>query len=159
MKISAKKVTSELQDMWPELIDVWPMDKEFVCPTYQELKKALDDITAYRAIVNQALSDRGITVNLEFRQGAHDCDNFALELQADMSKLRVTTIEGEKLEAGILPWAFGTAICMKVRGRKINHTVNICKTSDKGYNLIEPQDFTVWTADKGRDKPYFVEMR
>lgn len=157
--VTSKEITKELQLLWPALIDIWPMDKTFWCPTYFKLKDALREIEWYRQVAKEALEAKGVVIHTEYVDGVHDCDNFALELQADISRHRMMVERGHSVEPGITSWAFGTAICKRIKGNDINHTVNICKTSDKGYVFIEPQDNTVWVTDKTKDEPYFIEMR
>lgn len=90
----------------------------------------------------------------------HDCDNFALELQADISRYRFIVAQNKAISPlELLSWAFGTIICMRVKGQEINHTLNICITSDAGIVFIEPRGFKMWVADRKKDQPYFVEMR
>ena len=152
MKITAKKITAELQNLWPELLDVWPMDKEFWCPTLDELQLALEKIRIHNEM---AWSLAG-----GFAKNIHDCDNFALELQADISRYRFVVANEKNIkQKELLSWAFGSALCLKVKGWSVNHTVCICRTSDAGFVFIEPRDNQVWVADPAKDSPYFVEMR
>lgn len=153
--IKARALLSELESMWPGLRDIWPMDSEFWCPTFGKLITALNEITTLRRIAFDALSSKGFHISTKFYEGGHDCDNFALDLHSDISRrLRVNIGD-----ARLFPWAFGTAICSRVKGVRINHTVNICRTYDKGYVFVEPQDFSIWEVDTNLDVPYFVEMR
>ena len=159
MIITARSILAELQEIWPDLWDIWPMDKDFVCPTVVDVQEALLKIIEYRAILNGALLRAGVVLNTGYRDGAHDCDNFALELQADISRFRMATKVDGTVPTNTKSWAFGTALCTMVNGRRYNHTVNICRTSDSGYIFIEPQNNSFWIADKAKDTPYFVEMR
>lgn len=159
MIITANGLTTELRKLWPHMEDVWPMDKEFWSPTYQEVKESLEWVKWYRGVIKEALAEKDTVICNGFKDGVHDCDNFALELQADISRYRVAIKTDEELKADLKPWAFGTALCMRVNGRDVNHTINICRTSDKGFVFVEPQDSTTWLADKKNDTPYFVEMR
>ncbi len=159
MIITATNLNKELRELWPKLVDSWPMDKEFWCPTYAELNDALASISWVRVTIRNAVMEKGFDIHLGFKKDVHDCDNFALELQADISRHRLVTKDGVQLEDGLKSWAFGTALCLEVRGQKINHTINICRTSDKGFVFVEPQNNTVWVVDKENDTPYFVEMR
>ena len=159
MIITAKNILIELQELWPDLWDIWPMDKEFYCPPYEKVQEVLIKIVNYRELVKSTLLNEGIVLNTEYKAEVHDCDNFSLELQADISRFRLATKVGEAMEAGRKPWAFGTACCIKTNGRRLNHALNICRTSDKEYVFIEPQNNTMWVADKHQDTPYFIEMR
>ena len=161
MKITAKEITKQLQVFWPNLKDVWPMDREFWCPTYKELRLGLGDIKKFReeAKVCFMLSSR-LPFPSTYIDQLHDCDNFALELQADISRYRFIVAQNKAIPPlELLSWAFGTILCIRVKGREINHTLNICITSDAGIVFIEPQDFSMWKADRKKDQPYFVEMR
>jgi hypothetical protein len=159
MIITARDILAELQELWPDLWDVWPMDKDFFCPVYADVQEALVKIAKYKVILKEALLENGVMLNTGYRNGAHDCDNFALELQADISRFRMASKTGEVAPVHTQSWAFGTACCTQVRGRRFNHTINICRTSDNGYVFVEPQDNTFWLADKAKDTPYFIEMR
>jgi hypothetical protein len=159
MIITAKNILSELQEIWPDLWDIWPMDKDFFCPTFSDVQAALVKIVKYRVLLKEALLEAGVLLNTGYLSAAHDCDNFALELQADISRFRMATKVNELAPVNPKSWAFGTACCIKTNGRRFNHTLNICRTSDKEYVFIEPQDNTIWVADKDRDTPYFIEMR
>lgn len=157
MKITAKEITRHLQAFWPQLVNVWPMDSKFWCPTYRELNLALDKIQELREI---ALGAFGDMPEMVYIGGLHDCDNYALELQADISRYRYVVANEKSISyEDLLSWPFGTALCMRVNGKSINHAVCICRTSDAGIIFIEPQDFSMWIADKEKDQPYFVEMR
>jgi hypothetical protein len=160
MKITAKQLTKELQILWPDLRDVWPMDREFWCPRYTELAEGLSKIAVIRAEIKNYLRDRGIEFDNKFINSLHDCDNFTLELQADISRYRLVVAQEKSIDSDdLLSWAFGTAVCIKVNGMDINHTVCIARTSDFGFVFVEPRTFELWIADKHNDKPYFVEMR
>jgi len=157
MKITAKKITKQLQAFWPNLKDVWPMDSEFWCPTYRELEIGLGKILYFRSVAWDAF---GFTLDHVYMKHIHDCDNLALELQADVSRYRfIVAMEHGIPATELLSWAFGSVLCIRVKGREINHTLNLAITSDAGIVFIEPQDFSVWIADKEKDQPYFVEMR
>jgi len=161
MIITAKKLTSELQDIWPDLKDVWPMDRQFWCPSYESLLEGLQKIAIVRGEIKEKLIELGYNIDGSFIDSLHDCDNYALELQADVSRYIRFIVANEKEinQTELLSWAFGTVISMKINNVDRNHTLCICRTSDKGFIFIEPQNFTLWNADKNRDKPYFVEMR
>ena len=157
MKITAKEITAELQTLWPNLVDVWPMDSEFWCPTYKELQDSFERIAQYR---EEAAKILHLPSGKGFTPMGHDCDNYALELQADISRYRYFVASEKSIEfEDLLSWPFGTALCMRVNGESINHAVNICRTRDAGIVFIEPQDFSTWVANKVKDFPYFVEMR
>jgi len=133
------------------------MDSTFWMPTYRELRLGLAKILDFRKEVREALN---FSEPIEYLNHIHDCDNYALELQADVSRYRFVVAQEKTISVDqLLSWAFGTALCMKVNGRDINHTLNLCITRDAGIVFIEPQDMTMWIADKEKDQPYFVEMR
>ncbi len=157
--ITSKEINEELQKIWPAISDTWPKDKLFWCPTYFDLKDALREVEWYRQVAKEALEARGVTMHIGYLEGVRDYDNFALELQADISRYRIMVERKHSVEPLVVFWAFGTAICKQVNGELIDRTVNICKTSDKGFMFIEPQSNMVWVADKNKDTPYFVEIR
>ncbi len=158
-EIIAKDIITELKDLWPKLVDVWLADKNFYSPAYSELQEAIIEIDKARKIIKEALAAEGIILNCVYADEVHDCDNFSLELHADISRYRMSTRLGYPIIPGLRPWAFGLVMLMKVKGRDLNHTINICRTSDKGFVFIEPQDNTMWIADKDRDTPYYMDMR
>jgi hypothetical protein len=159
--ITATDVIRELETTWPGLKDIWPMDQKFMCPSQEALSRALALISEYRSYVNRYfLTEKGIKVPTGFQLELGDCDNFALELQGDMSRYVRILVSLKKLpKEEQFAWAFGTVLMKKFRGRNINHAVNICRIDTGEWLLVEPQDFTISKANKVDDVPYFVEIR
>lgn len=157
MKITANEITVMLRKLWPNLIDIWPMDASFWCPTYKELRTGLAKIIDFRSVALEAF---GKTAPTGYMSNVHDCDNYALELQADVSRYRfVVAVEKKIPQEELLSWAFGSVASMRVNGREHNHTLTLGITSDAGIVFVEPQNFNMWLAEKEKDLPYFVEMR
>ncbi len=157
--ITTNEIAKELQSFWPELVNIWPNDKRCWCPTYFELRDSLREVEWYRMVARGALETRGIIIHTEYVEGVRDSDICALELQADISRYRMLMERNHSVEPKITSWAFGTVICSKVANVDGAYTLNICKTSDKGYILIEPKDNSMWDMDKEKDILSFIEIR
>lgn len=153
MRITAKEMTIELQKIWPSLKDIWLWDSAFICPSFNELIDGLSRIKDIRLVVENELKNHGIETLTRYIHNRHDCDNYALELRADVSRYGLKKVpEYDQY----LP-ALGAVSAMKANGREINHTFNFCRT-EKGIIFIEPRDFTTWKASSITDWPYFMEI-
>ena len=141
MVITAKDLKEDLKELW-SIRDIW-----FVDPNYFLLEiKVVEDII-------KGLSNK----KMNFIKNVWDCDNYSLLLNAEFKKWQYICLKCSPPDKPYYTWAFGECLASKVRGRTINHALNIavCK---EGVFLIEPQSDFIWKADKNKDKLYFIKM-
>ena len=138
MIVSYKIIRQRIKAIWPRCRNIWPNDPEYEYPTLDEIK----------AVVADDQTDRLAAHGYRF-----DCDDFALQLCAAVSKYRGESAKGD----GPGPWPFGQAKVRKHRGKKETHNLNICVLENE-IILIEPQDDNIWTASAIDDDPFFIGM-
>ena len=143
MKTSYKSIKKTLIERWPKLRDIWLTDRTYWVPTKEELEEAL-------SLTKTHLQ--------EFIPGISECNHFALQLHAEMTRLRYLSAVYRKIpKEEWFTWAFGQVMGLEFKGNRMNHAVNLCLTID-GLYFIEPQDNSMWLADPDKSDIYFVRM-
>ena len=133
--VSYNEIRGRIKKLWPNCKNVWLSDLEYEYPA---------SIDVVKAIISRDHTDR-----IRFRNYTSDCDDFALQLSASVSRHVGMEPSIER------PWPFG-----RVKGRSFqhiseNHECNICLTENEIY-IIEPQSDEVFTASGVEDKLFFV---
>ena len=82
MKISSKDLRNELKAMWPNIGFMWVPDYTLWKPSFNELKAAIE-----ASVVNRS----------KFLDDINDCDDFALQLNADIKRMRSYDAEAGKI--------------------------------------------------------------
>ena len=132
MKISQKELRNELKVIWPAIGFMWVPDYNLWKPSHQEMVDAIEKSTVNRA---------------KFLDDINDCDDFALQLNADIKRLRAFDAEAGKVPNDQwCPWAFGEVFGTMFKGWPGAHSANICVCRE-GIYLIEPQTDDIWPAD------------
>ena len=135
--VSYKEIKGRIQKLWPDCKNVWLSDLEYEYPV---------NIDIVKAVISQDHTDR-----LRFRNYTFDCDDFALQLAASVSR-------HVGMDSGIgAPWPFGRVKGRRFRHMGENHDCNICLLEDMIY-IIEPQTDEVFEASATKDKPFFIGM-
>jgi len=138
MIVSHKIIKQRIKAIWPKCRNIWLNDPEYDYPTLDEIK----------AVLELDNTDRLAAHGYRF-----DCDDFALQLCAAVSKYRGENAQGD----GPAPWPFGQAKVRKYRGKKEYHCLNLCLL-ETDIILIEPQDDNIWLASATNDDPFFIGM-
>ena len=132
MKISSKGLRAELKNKFPTISFMWVPDYNLWKPTLAEMKAAIKLSEVDRA---------------RFLDDINDCDDFALQLNADIKRMRAFDGEAGKIPKDQwYPWAFGEVFGTKFNGWPLGHSANICLCQE-GIFLIEPQNDQIWLAD------------
>lgn len=135
-------IRNSLIRLWPSLNQIWLRDPAYFTPTHEELLLLLDQTIT---------KDRPLVTHIA------DCDDFALQLHAEVSRLRYDYIrEHLPPKEQRLPWPFGEASGLRFRGRDINHTINICLTTDGIYLIDATNQNLCWKAESGQDELFFI---
>ena len=93
MKKTNQEIRRLLKTIWPKLRHLWLVDPEYWIPTIEELKGALA----------QSKVDQ-----MQYRNVIADCDDFSLQLHADIKRMRITKVEFQEIPPEEwYPWAFG----------------------------------------------------
>lgn len=143
MRKSYNDVALTIKAVWPHLRDIWLVDPAYWLPTPDELAEGLA---------------RTITHRQTYLPDIADCDDFALQLHAEISRMRAWSAKHREIpREEWLPWAFGQCLGVRFHGRNMNHAINICLTTD-GLRLIEPQNNNIWIPTPEDDMPYFVRI-
>jgi len=88
-----------------------------------------------------------------------DCDDRGIVLHAFVIQQRYYQIQERKIsKEEWFPWALGEVWASMFRGKVSGHAINICLTRDAGLLLIEPQTDQMWSADREKDRPYFIRI-
>ena len=128
MIITVKDIQAMLNDVWPNLQQIWCFDQEYICPTKEE--------------VENFITENGINID-DIQVANPDCDDFALQFHA-------------KIKA-VVNWSFGEAFGNKIQGWSVLHNLNICLCQE-GVILIDPKTKIVWKADTNRDNILWVRI-
>ena len=136
--VSHKTITRRIKTLWPKCRNIWLNDPEYEYPALDEIK----------AVVADDQTDRLAAHGYRF-----DCDDFALQLSAAVSKYRGESVKGD----GPGPWPFGQVMVRKHRGKIELHNLNIC-VLETDIILIEPQDDSIWVASPIDDDPFFIKV-
>lgn len=129
MMITANQIRSMFEETWPDLKEVWCFDQNYYLPEAKEVAQAVKESR----------------VNFEKKDGeTFDCDDYALQLHAEIKRKR-------------MGWAFGEAFGSRIRGWPSYHMLNICCTVS-GVLLIEPQTDQMWPPNPTADNILFVRM-
>ena len=143
MKVKSEEVRAKLKALWPNLRHVWLFDQDYWLP--------------FRADVEAALAESKVD-RMRFLPSVADCDDFALQLHADIKRVRSFMAAcGQIPREQWAPWAFGETMGRRFAGSPRVHAINICVTSESVL-LIEPQKDAIWEAHPERDDPFFVKM-
>lgn len=135
MTTSASNIRAAIRELWPRIALLWLPDGTYERP-------AIADVIA-------ALQASGVAT-IEKRGELWDCDDYALAANYQIKR--------HCLANGVEnPWAFGECFCSKLKGREVNHTLNILHAQN-GLWLIEPQGYHHWLASKERDNVETVKM-
>lgn len=134
MPVTYKHVRGRIQAIWPNCRNIWLRDPEYVYPDESELKYVL-----------------GVdhTERLKMRGYQFDCDDYALQLSAAVSKVHGQDVNSK------YPWPFGQVMGRRFLHIQENHTCNICVLSTK-IVIVEPQTDMVREVDQNWDDPYFI---
>jgi hypothetical protein len=136
MKISSKELRKELKKVWPQIGFMWVPDYRLWKPTLEQLRWAIAVSKVDRA---------------KFLDDINDCDDFALQLNADIKRMRAYDGEAGKIPKDQWhPWAFGEVFGTKFNGWSNAHSANICMCRE-GIYLIEPQTDEIWEAEPPDD--------
>lgn len=135
MAVDYKKIRDRIQKFWPNCRNVWLSDLEYQYPSRGDVEM----------IVGLDHTER-----LTMRGYKFDCDDFALQLAAAVSRYVGENWEGQ-------PWPFGI-----VKGRRFQHLTephqcNIC-VLEKEIFIIEPQTDEIREASGIDDSIFFVGM-
>lgn len=126
---TATQIRAMLREIWPDLKEIWCFDQNYQFPTGEDVARAL----------------KVSGVNFEKQEGeVFDCDDYALQLHAEIKRKR-------------MGWAFGEAFGSKIRGWPRYHVLNICCTMS-GVLLIEPKTDEMWQPNPTADNLLFVRM-
>ena len=126
--ITTTEIQKMLNNIWPNLQQIWCFDPEYICPTLTEVT----DFIAENWIDTSAI-----------KADNPDCDDFALQLHA-------------KVKAAI-NWSFGEAFGNKIQGWSVLHNLNIC-CCQNSVILIDPLEKVIWEADRNDDNILWVRM-
>ena len=135
MIASASDIRKMLRAIWPDVGLLWLPDGIYERPEIDWLIELLktSDVAA-----------------LERRGEVFDCDDFALCADA--------FIKRKQLDLALdHPLAFGEVFVTKLKGREMDHSLNIAYCID-GLWLIEPQGWNHWKAAKEKDHVETVKM-
>ena len=133
--VSYKDIRNRIKTIWPGCKNIWMSDLEYEFPTREEVETVI------------ALDH---TERLSMRGYKFDCDDFALQLSAAVSRWVGANWTGQ-------PWAFGQIMGRKFKHVREIHTCNICVLENE-IILIEPQTDKIWVADSFLDDPFFVKV-
>ena len=141
MRLTSNQVRGQLLLVWPALREIWARDPIYWAPTPKELHAFLSETTTHL---------RPQVANIA------DCDDFALQLHAEISRMRYDYIR-EHLPPyeERAPWPFGEVSGLKFRGKPSNHTLNICNTTDGVYLIDATTNNKTWKATPGQDEIFF----
>jgi hypothetical protein len=136
MIVDYKEIRRRIQKLWPSCRNIWLSDPQYEYPPEEELRKLIAVDT---------------TEQMPMRDYQFDCDDFALQLSAAVSRLHGQSMEADN------PWPFGQVMGREFKHIRAHHTCNICVLEDK-IVLIEPQTDLIRIADSRKDKPFFVKV-
>jgi hypothetical protein len=145
MKVSSIYLYREFKKLWPDLrwYDIRLADENYWLPKQKDLEKALAESKVDR---------------MKFINSINDCDDFALQLHADIKRVRSFMAEYQQIpQEEWVSWAFGEVFGDKFRGMSMKHAANICATQE-GMFLIEPREDRIWLANSNNDNIYFIKM-
>ena len=95
---------------------------------------------------------------MQFIKNIQDCDDIALQLHAEIKRIRGYQVELQKISQDEwYPWAFGEVFATKWMGRVGNHNGNICVCVE-GIYLIEPQTDKIWEANPRNDEVQILRL-
>jgi hypothetical protein len=135
MIATSADIRNAIRHIWPDVDLLWLPDG-----TYERLP--IDDL-----IDILLTSD---VDSLPRRGEVFDCDDYALLANAHIKRKQLDMVIDH-------PVAFGEAFASKLKGREMNHSLNIAYCPD-GLWMIEPQGWAHWMADKERDHVHTVKM-
>ncbi len=136
MGISYKEIRNRIRKLWPDCKNIWLNDYEYEYPTE-------DDV---RWLVKHDKTER-----IKFRGYRFDCDDFALQLCASVSR---EVGQNVKLKFNN-PIPFGQVKGHSFKHQQGAHVCNICLLEEK-ILIIEPQTDLIREADGVVDKIFFV---
>ena len=123
------QIRSMFKEIWPDLKEIWCFDQNYVLPEMDDVARAV----------------KASGVNFEKKDGeTFDCDDYALQLHAEIKRNR----QG---------WAFGEAFASRIRGWPRYHMLNVCCTMSSVL-LVEPQTDEMWRPNPTADNILFVRM-
>jgi len=128
MIIIVSEIQKALNEIWPDLEQIWCFDREYVYPTVAD--------------VLQFITESGIDIS-NIKAENPDCDDFALQLHAKVKRF--------------VNWSFGEAFADKIQGWSTLHNLNICCSQD-GVVLIDSRKKTVWQANRNNDNILWVRI-
>ena len=135
MIVSYTEIRSRIRKLWPKCRNIWLTDSEYEYPV---------DVGLLNTIIRKDHTER-----LKFRQYTLDCDDFALQLAAAVSK-----DVGQKPEFAA-PWPFGIVMARKFNHKKEKHVCNICLL-ENAVLIVEPQTDQIFPSSGENDDPFFI---
>lgn len=128
MIITVAEIQEKLNEIWPDLEQIWCFDQEYVWPTQREVEQ----FVRYTDLEMSKIKAKN-----------PDCDDFALQQHAIVKRFS--------------NWSFGEAFADKVRGWSVLHNLNIC-ICQEGVYLIDPRKKTAWQAGNRNDNILWVRI-
>lgn len=142
MVITSKDIREILKDIWPDLDHIWLTDSK-----YTSIESGLLSV-----ILSNSKLPETIFIN-----DLWDCDNYALQLHAQVQKFQYESFLRNKTTGSAYSWAFGECLGTSFNNKQEVHAVNIAITNS-GIRLIEPQNNKIWIPERGRDEIFFVKF-
>jgi len=137
MSISAKKIRSRLNRMWPDLKQIWLTD-----PVY---------IATPENVIEALRLWEGELKKYSFKKNVTECEEFALFCHAFVKQYQIYNFNDK------YNWIYGECMTSKLLGSKYVHSCNIYLTNNNIY-MVEPQTGAYWQADPELDEVFFVKM-
>ena len=143
MLVSSEEMRQEAKKLWPDLDNIWLMDKVFTAPRPEVFQEAL------------RLSN---VPSMEFIPEANDCDDFALQFMAEVRRKRYFQYVNKQLtRENYKPISATFGFGDQFRGISKIHVANPCFTED-GFYMIDttPGENRMWKAKTDQDHILFL---
>ena len=143
MKVSADVIKKELQAIWPNLEYIWLWDTIYWKGTVAQVER---------------LMENSKVKTMEFIPEFNDCDDYALQFQAEVRRIRYFAWkEGRLPEEQRLPFAILFAAGTMFRGISKNHVTDLVLLQE-GVHIVDmtPGEQRMWLATREQDDLYFV---
>lgn len=131
--IITEQIGELLRAVFPNLIDWNPTDEEYSVVAGEELPKLIEEFPA-----------------LPWKPGVYECEEIAKAFVMDVRKWEAQTDQPRNR-------AIGVANCSKLKGKEIDHTINVLIV-DGVVTMLDMQTGEHWQAELSQDEIYFVEM-
>jgi len=136
MIITTKEIITKLKDIFPDINDWLPTDKEYLSVGVGEMI---------------ALIEKHCDPRNRYRPYVWECEEIA---QAFITDIRREELDDLSIKRNR---AIGEALGDRWNGSDKSHHANIC-IADDGVYLFDMQTKKIWPAKKGQDNIFFVRM-